>query len=44
MPSLWRRSVWPRRDYLYPLLDSFGIPRERVTLESQAGNTVENAR
>jgi uncharacterized SAM-binding protein YcdF (DUF218 family) len=30
-------------DYLYPLLDSFGVPRERVTLESKSRNTVENA-
>jgi uncharacterized SAM-binding protein YcdF (DUF218 family) len=30
-------------DYVYPLLDSFGISRDRVTLESQARNTVENA-
>ena len=30
-------------DYLYPLLDSFGVPRERVILESRARNTYENA-
>lgn len=30
-------------DYLYPLLDSFGVPRTRVTLENRARNTVENA-
>ena len=30
-------------DYLYPLLDSFGIARERVQLESRARNTAENA-
>ena len=30
-------------DYLYPLLDSFGIPRTRVVLESRSRNTVENA-
>jgi uncharacterized SAM-binding protein YcdF (DUF218 family) len=30
-------------DYLYPLLDSFGIARTRVDLESRARNTVENA-
>jgi uncharacterized SAM-binding protein YcdF (DUF218 family) len=30
-------------DFLYPLLDSFGVPRERVMLESRSRNTVENA-
>jgi uncharacterized SAM-binding protein YcdF (DUF218 family) len=30
-------------DYLYPLLDTFGVPRERVLLESRARNTYENA-
>jgi uncharacterized SAM-binding protein YcdF (DUF218 family) len=30
-------------DYLYPLLDDFGIPRTRVVLESRARNTAENA-
>ncbi len=30
-------------DFLYPLLDSFGVPRERVTLENRARNTYENA-
>jgi uncharacterized SAM-binding protein YcdF (DUF218 family) len=30
-------------DYLYPLLDSFGVPRGRVTLESRARNTYQNA-
>ena len=29
--------------YLYPLLDDFGIARERVTLEARSRNTVENA-
>jgi len=29
--------------YLYLLLDSFGIPRERVTLETRSRNTYENA-
>jgi uncharacterized SAM-binding protein YcdF (DUF218 family) len=29
--------------YLYQLLDSFGIPRERVTLETRSRNTYENA-
>ncbi|MEJ2377051.1 MAG: YdcF family protein [Pseudolabrys sp.] len=30
-------------DYLYPLLESFGVPRARVELESRARNTYENA-
>jgi len=30
-------------NYLYPLLDSFGVPRERVTLETRSRNTAENA-
>jgi len=30
-------------DYLYPLLDSFGVPRERVLLDDRARNTYENA-
>ncbi len=30
-------------DYLYPLLDSFGVPRDRVTIENRARNTYENA-
>jgi len=30
-------------DYLYPLLEIFGIPRERVMVESRSRNTVENA-
>jgi uncharacterized SAM-binding protein YcdF (DUF218 family) len=30
-------------EYLYPLLDSFGVPRERVLLETRARNTYENA-
>ena len=30
-------------DYLYPLLDSFGVPRERVALETRSRNTAENA-
>ncbi len=30
-------------DYLYPLLDSFGVPRERVAIENRARNTYENA-
>lgn len=30
-------------DFLYPLLDSFGVPRERIMLETLSRNTVENA-
>jgi len=30
-------------DYLYPLLDTFGVPRERVMIENRARNTYENA-
>ena len=30
-------------NFLYPLLDSFGIPRERVMLEPRSRNTEENA-
>ena len=30
-------------DYLYPLLDSFGVPRGRVLLEDKSRNTAENA-
>jgi uncharacterized SAM-binding protein YcdF (DUF218 family) len=30
-------------NYLYPLLDSFGVPRERVILEPRSRNTFENA-
>ena len=30
-------------DYLYPLLDSFGVPRARVALEDKSRNTAENA-
>jgi uncharacterized SAM-binding protein YcdF (DUF218 family) len=30
-------------DFLYPLLDSLGIPRERVALETKSRNTTENA-
>jgi uncharacterized SAM-binding protein YcdF (DUF218 family) len=30
-------------DYLYPLLDSFGVPRQRVLLEERSRNTYENA-
>jgi uncharacterized SAM-binding protein YcdF (DUF218 family) len=30
-------------DYLYPLLDTFGVPRQRVLLENRSRNTYENA-
>jgi uncharacterized SAM-binding protein YcdF (DUF218 family) len=30
-------------DFVYPLLDSLGVPRERVLLESRSRNTAENA-
>lgn len=30
-------------DFLYPLLDSFGVPRARVMLEDRSRNTAENA-
>jgi uncharacterized SAM-binding protein YcdF (DUF218 family) len=30
-------------DFLYPLLDSFGVPRERIVLEARSRNTYENA-
>jgi uncharacterized SAM-binding protein YcdF (DUF218 family) len=30
-------------DYLYPMLDSLGVPRERVLLEGRSRNTYENA-
>ena len=30
-------------NYVHPLLDSFGIARDRVTLESRSRNTAENA-
>ena len=34
---------WPEANFLYPLLDSFGVARERVVLESRSRNTAENA-
>jgi len=30
-------------DYLYPLLDTFSVPRTRVEIENRARNTAENA-
>ena len=36
-------SEAPEADFIYPLLDSFGIPRERVLLETRSRNTAENA-
>jgi uncharacterized SAM-binding protein YcdF (DUF218 family) len=33
----------PEANFVYPLLDSFGIARERVVLEARARNTAENA-
>ena len=33
----------PEADFVYPLLDNFGIPRSRVTLETRSRNTAENA-
>ena len=33
----------PEADFLRPLLDSFGIARERVLLEARSRNTAENA-
>lgn len=33
----------PETKFVYPLLDSFGIPRTRVVLETRSRNTVENA-
>jgi len=30
-------------DFLYPLLDTLGVPRDRVVLEDRARNTYENA-
>lgn len=37
------RTAGREADYLYPLLDSFGVPRQRVTLENKSRNTYENA-
>ena len=33
----------PEANYVYPLLNSFGLPRERVILEARSRNTAENA-
>jgi uncharacterized SAM-binding protein YcdF (DUF218 family) len=33
----------PEADYLYPLLDTFGVDRKRVLLEKRSRNTFENA-
>ncbi len=33
----------PEANFLYPLLDSFGVARERVMLELRSRNTAENA-
>jgi uncharacterized SAM-binding protein YcdF (DUF218 family) len=33
----------PEANFLYPLLDSFGVPRTRVMLELRSRNTEENA-
>lgn len=41
-PSLLGNGL-AEADFLYPLLDSFGVARERVMLESRSRNTVENA-
>ena len=41
-PSLFGASV-PDGGMLYQLLDSFGVPRERVVLETKSRNTFENA-
>jgi len=37
------RNAGAEADYLYPLLESFGVARERVQLERRARNTSENA-
>lgn len=40
--SLFGNQV-PESSYVYPLLDSFGVARDRVILESRSRNTAENA-
>jgi len=41
-PSLLGSEA-PEADFVYPLLDSFGISRDRVLLETRSRNTAENA-
>lgn len=36
-------SEGPEADFIHPLLDSFGISRDRVLLETRSRNTAENA-
>lgn len=36
-------AVPAEADYVTPLLETFGIPRERITLERRSRNTAENA-
>jgi uncharacterized SAM-binding protein YcdF (DUF218 family) len=36
-------SEEPEADFIYPLLDDVGIPRDRVLLETRSRNTAENA-
>ena len=36
-------SGGPEADFVYPILDDFGVPRSRVTLETRSRNTAENA-
>ena len=36
-------SEAPEADFIHPLLDSFGISRDRVLLETRSRNTAENA-
>jgi uncharacterized SAM-binding protein YcdF (DUF218 family) len=38
-----RADGLPEGNFLYPLLDRFGVPRERVALELRSRNTEENA-
>jgi uncharacterized SAM-binding protein YcdF (DUF218 family) len=38
-----RANSLAEADYLAPLLDSMGVPRERILLESRSRNTFENA-
>jgi uncharacterized SAM-binding protein YcdF (DUF218 family) len=41
-PSLLSSEV-PEADFIYPLLDAFGISHDRVLLETRSRNTAENA-